>query len=73
MSNEPINENPALKARDREDVIEDFQEAIVNAGGRFFRRTELVDMKLGELLEILYKNGYGLSVIPTKTTKSTGK
>lgn len=38
------------------DVLEDIQKAQVDAGGRFFRRKEIEDMKVVDLLCLLIPN-----------------
>ena len=40
----------------QEKEIEDLQEAIINAGGKFFRKDELLQMTFGEMLESFIPN-----------------
>jgi len=37
-------------------IIEDIQEAQINAGGRFMRQKEIKEMKVEELLQLLLPN-----------------
>lgn len=48
-------------------LIEDLQEAIVNKGGRFFRKNELLSFTLEELLDFLLPNS--IAIIPSTNTK----
>lgn len=42
--------------KDLNEIIEDIQEAQVDAGGRFMRQKEIKEMKVGELLQLLLPN-----------------
>ncbi len=46
----------------RNEILEDIQEAIVNAGGRFFRREELKHMDVCKLLSILVPNSVEIKI-----------
>ncbi len=46
----------------KRDTIEDLQEAIVDAGGRFIKFAELNKLTLGALLETITPNGVRLRV-----------
>ncbi len=39
-----------------ESYLERFQEEIINSGGRFFRRAELKEMSVGQLMDICARN-----------------
>lgn len=43
-------------------IVEDLQEALVFKGGRFLKQTEVKDMRVGNLLELIVANGIGLVV-----------
>ena len=45
-----------MSTQNRDDILEELQEAIIFAGGRFFKRRELEAMPLGKVLEIVEKN-----------------
>jgi hypothetical protein len=45
-----------------DEIVEDFQEQIVNAGGKFFRQKELKEMELLDLLKILVPNQIEITV-----------
>lgn len=47
---------------EKDKLLEDVQEAIVNAGGRFFRKKELEYIPLGELLTTCVLNSIEFSV-----------
>ena len=44
------------------DKLEDLQEAIVLAGGKFFRRSELLEMKLETLFGIAIPNNIKIDI-----------
>ena len=41
----------------KEEVIEDLQESLVDAGGRFFRKREIMEWSVDVLLETCVPNG----------------
>jgi hypothetical protein len=43
-------------------IIEDIQEAIVMAGGRFFRSQEIKNLALGDLIHIAIHNGIEIDI-----------
>lgn len=47
---------------ENKDFLEELQMAIMNANGRFFKREELINMKLGDVIKNFEPNGIYFSV-----------
>ena len=47
---------------EKETLLEDLQEAIVQAGGRFFRKQELLSMSLQQVLEKTIPNQISINI-----------
>lgn len=52
----PVDSTKKSVPKQINNILEDIQEAQVDAGGAFIRRDRIADMKVGELLELLVPN-----------------
>jgi hypothetical protein len=48
--------------KDLNEIIEDIQQAQVDAGGRFMRQKEIKEMKVEELLQLLIPNNVEFTI-----------
>lgn len=55
-----------MELKTKDELLEDMQEAIVKAGGRFFRKSELEGMTIGEAMDNFTQNGLEVSLINVK-------
>ncbi|MCK9430392.1 MAG: hypothetical protein M0R17_10360 [Candidatus Omnitrophica bacterium] len=54
-----------------ENIIEDIQQTIVDAGGKFMRQKEIGEMKTKDLLNLLLRNHVEFEVKHTPDTSTT--